>query len=133
MNATLVSVNYPLTLLAQLWVKDEPFYIFILIMLALNKVLISFFGGKVRQHFANPGYAKNYTRLEHIMANIPSTTAESFEEVALTPAERAARLVSQGRPLVNRSTVSDQEMEILNSDDDEEEDSFGIVSTNKLR
>jgi len=94
MNATLVTVNYPLTLLAQLWVKDESFYIFVLIMLILNKVLISFFGGKVRQHFANPGYAKNYTRLEHIMAHIPSTTADSFEEVALTPAERAARLVS---------------------------------------
>ena len=79
MNATLVTVNYPLTLLAQLWVKDEPFYIFVLIMLILNNVLISFFGGKVRQHFANPGYAKNYTRLEHIMAHIPSTTADSFE------------------------------------------------------
>ena len=44
------------------------------------------------------------------MAHIPSTKAESFEEVALTPAERAARLVSQFRLKVNRSTVSDQEI-----------------------
>lgn len=58
MNATMAMVNYPLTFLALLIFKDRVFYVGVLILLFFNKICLSFYGSKVRQHFANPGYAK---------------------------------------------------------------------------
>ena len=59
MNSSMVAINYPLTIMVMVYLKGPAFYIFLVILLALNKVLVSYFGAKVRQHFANPGYSKN--------------------------------------------------------------------------
>jgi hypothetical protein len=59
MNASCVLVNYPLTLVMQWIIQDEPAYVGILLILVLNKICLSFFGAKVRQHLINPGFVKN--------------------------------------------------------------------------
>ena len=65
------------------------------------------------------------------MRNINSATSSVFTG-GLTAAERAAALVSSGRPDVMRSQGSDfDDVEVV--DDEEAEDSFGIVSTKQLR
>jgi hypothetical protein len=59
MNSTMLALNYPLTLL-YLWFAGESFvYTTIIFFLILNKVTLSFFGAKVRQHFSNPSFVKN--------------------------------------------------------------------------
>jgi len=62
------------------------------------------------------------------MRNINSVTSSVFTG-GLTAAERAAALVSSGRPDVMRSHGGSDLDEVEVIDDDEEEDSFGIVST----
>jgi len=59
MNATLVLVNYPLTIAFLIFEKEPATYLGIILLLLLNKVCLSFFGSKVRQHFVNPTFAKN--------------------------------------------------------------------------
>lgn len=63
-NATAVLLNYPLTLAIMFWIKDEPFYIALVVMLWFNKICLSFFGAKVRQHLINPGFCRNETKIE---------------------------------------------------------------------
>ena len=63
-NATSVLINYPLTLSLMIVNKDEPFYVAIIILLMLNKICLSFFGAKVRQHLLNPGYCRNAEKIE---------------------------------------------------------------------
>lgn len=63
-NCTAVLVNYPLTLLSMLVIKDDPFYVAMLILLWVNKVTISYTGTKVRQHWLNPSFSKNYDRIQ---------------------------------------------------------------------
>jgi hypothetical protein len=45
-----------------------------------------------------------------------------------TPAERAAQLIASGTPKVSRSDVGKSD-----SEDDDGEDAYGIVSTQKLK
>lgn len=59
MNSTMVLVNYPLTLALLLLTGQPPYYTALLLMLTLNKVALSLFGSKVRQHFANPCFERN--------------------------------------------------------------------------
>jgi len=42
----------------------------VLILLIFNKILISFYGSKVRQHFANPGYAKTQDKMQEILVDL---------------------------------------------------------------
>jgi hypothetical protein len=51
MNATMVCLNYPLTIIALWWIHDQSLYVAMILFLILNKISISFFGSKVRQHF----------------------------------------------------------------------------------
>lgn len=62
MNAACVLVNYPATIVMQIIVADEPVYICIVAALWLNKVALSFYGAKVRQHLINPGFLVNQTK-----------------------------------------------------------------------
>lgn len=56
MNATMLILNYPLTLL-YCWFSGEPIvYTTVLLFLILNKVALSAFGCKVRQNFCNPQF-----------------------------------------------------------------------------
>ena len=132
MNSSMVAINYPLTIIAMVYMKGPAFYIFVIFLLMLNKVLVSFFGAKVRQHFANPGYSKNAQRMDEIMKNINSVTSSVFTG-GLSAAERAAALVQSGRPDVTRSHVGSDNDEVEIVDDEEADDSFGIVSTKQLR
>ena len=59
LNATALLANYPLTLLLQLDFGDGAVYIAILILLWFNKILLSYFGPKVRLHLVNPSYSRN--------------------------------------------------------------------------
>jgi hypothetical protein len=63
MNATMALVNYPLTLIALFFFKDQAAYVGILLLMTFNKVFLSFYGSKIRQHFINPAYAKTQEKM----------------------------------------------------------------------
>lgn len=70
LNATCVAVNYPLTVIWMLFTKDAPFYMIVVAILWVNKILLSLLGGKVRQHLLNPSFAQNKTLIEERMNNL---------------------------------------------------------------
>jgi hypothetical protein len=76
MNSSCVLINYPLTLALMIFIQDEPAYIAILIMLWLNKILISFFGAKVRQHLINPRFISNQTTFKEFADFMNSSVAK---------------------------------------------------------
>lgn len=62
-NATAFLMNIPLTLAYMIIYEEQLFYVVCLVILMINKIFISFFGSKVRQHLINPGYMKNEEKL----------------------------------------------------------------------
>jgi len=70
MNSTMVLVNYPLTIFMLIWQSEPPLYLAIVILLLLNKVTLSWFGSKVRQHFVNPTFAKNQLKMRDTLADM---------------------------------------------------------------
>ena len=50
-NATCVAINYPATIIYMLCIKENLLYIIIMSVLLVNKILLSYFGGKVRSNF----------------------------------------------------------------------------------
>lgn len=70
MNTTMMVTNYPLTILYLLFVGQSWVYIAIIILLILNKVTLSLFGSKVRQHFVNPAFAKNYLKMRETLSDM---------------------------------------------------------------
>ena len=75
-NATAVLANYPLTLLLQIDFGDGAIYIAILVLLWFNKILLSYFGAKVRLHLLNPAYNKNLKKIEGRFRNMVQTKAD---------------------------------------------------------
>ena len=63
-NATCVAINYPATIIYMLCIKENLLYIIIMSVLLVNKILLSYFGGKVRSNLENPLFAKNKQQLE---------------------------------------------------------------------
>lgn len=63
MNATMLLLNYPLTLIMLRVTKEPVIQDVLLLLLMINKISLSFFGSKVRQHFVNPGFAKTQQKL----------------------------------------------------------------------
>ncbi len=63
-NSLLAIVNYPLTFICMIATGGSLFYILELLILLLFKVLISFFGGKIRADLGNPHFHKNRLRLK---------------------------------------------------------------------
>jgi hypothetical protein len=63
-NATSAMINYPLTVASMVYHNDEPFYIATIVILWFNKILLSFFAAKVRQHLLNPTFTRNSERIE---------------------------------------------------------------------
>ena len=129
-NATSVLVNYPLTLGVMFANNDEPFYIALVIILWFNKICLSFFGAKVRQHLLNPGFSKNATKIEEKFNAYTQVVQEVNAGVksGMSPAERAASLAAAGPPTVGDD--SDEEIEI--DPRDEDDTSYGIISKNRL-
>lgn len=77
MNSTMLALNYPLTLL-YLWFAGESLvYATIIFFLALNKVTLSFFGSKVRQHFKNPAFAKNHYKMLETLSDMITLQASA--------------------------------------------------------
>lgn len=87
MNSTMLVLNYPLTLMILIFAQEPAVYSAIIILLMLNKVTISFFGSKVRQHFVNPTFAKNQLKMKETLADM---LAMAPQVKVLTPAERAS-------------------------------------------
>jgi len=97
MNATMAILNYPLTFIVLCFYEDQAIYIGILVMLWFNKICLSFYGGKVRQHFINPAYAKTLEKMnKHLDQLLKSDSSGRF--LGKTPAEKAALLVASGKP-----------------------------------
>lgn len=101
MNATMVCLNYPLTVVALWWVRDQTVYVALIFMLIFNKMCLSFYGSKVRQHFANPGYAKTQEKMKDTLYDVMAADV-SGRSKGLTAAQRAAKLVSSGKPSLDR-------------------------------
>lgn len=92
LNATCVAVNYPLTVIWMLFTKDPPFYMIVVAVLWANKILLSFFGGKVRQHLLNPAFSQNETLIEERMYNLKDRQAA--DNAKINKALRASQLTS---------------------------------------
>lgn len=66
MNSSSVLVNYPATIAMQVFTQDEPVYICVIVALWVNKIALSFYGAKVRQHLINPGFVKNDKKFQEL-------------------------------------------------------------------
>ena len=110
-NATAVMVNYPLTLAFMFFKNDEPFYIALIILLWFNKICISYFGAKVRQHLINPGFCRNASKIEERFNSYAQVKMEfsAGVKVGMTSAERAASLASAGPPRVGSDSDEEEE------------------------
>lgn len=58
-NQSAVILNYPLTLMSLLNQQADPFYVAVLILLIVNKILIAHTSSRVLLYLQNPGFAKN--------------------------------------------------------------------------
>lgn len=77
-NACCVLVNYPLTIFMMVARKEEDWYIAVVVTLWLNKIGLSFFGAKVRQHLINPLFEKNVLKSNERYHNMVSGRSESL-------------------------------------------------------
>ena len=67
LNATMILVNLPLTVLLAYLNHDDPQYLLMLTLMAFVKVAISGVTAKVVQHLINPRYEKNQQKLKKIL------------------------------------------------------------------
>merc|ERR1712051_365280 len=127
-NATSVLLNYPLTLALMIVKKDEAFYIAMIILLWFNKICISFFGAKVRQHLLNPGFCRNAEKIEERFNCYVRAKKEVDAGVkpGMSAEERAANLASAGPPLVGNDSDGEDDLQ------DEDDTSYGIIPKNRL-
>ena len=142
LNATAALVNLPLTLAAQLIGRNEPFYVALVVFLWVNKVTISYFGAKVRQHLLNPGFAKNTEKMEERFRTLISAKADMLGGVktGMSAEERASSFVNSGPPdldaiakkagMAGKRRMSSEDN--LDCSDEEDETSFGIIGKKNL-
>jgi len=133
LNASCAMVNYPATLLIQIGHQEDPYYIAVVLLLWLNKFIISFFGAKVRQHLLNPGFTKNQAKLEQRFRNLVSAKAESLtrgieKSVAAKEELKRNQFISDE---LRKSTDSGEALG--DSSDDDDDNSFGIISAKQLK
>ena len=78
--------------------RDEPFYLSLVILLWFNKVSLSYFGAKVRQHLINPGFCRNAAKIEDRFNVFVQAKQELNAGVksGMTAEERAANLANYG-------------------------------------
>lgn len=97
-NATSALLNYPLTIAWMILTRDEPFYLSLVILLWFNKVSLSYFGAKVRQHLINPGFCRNAAKIEDRFNVFVQAKQELNAGVksGMTAEERAANLANYG-------------------------------------
>lgn len=131
MNATLAIVTYPLTLVTLLFFKDPATYVGILLLLFFNKIFLSFYGGKVRQHFVNPAYAKVCEKMNKELVQMMKEDQTGRFHSGLSKAEKAQVLLESGRPELDHESSSEQD--IPGGQEASEEDLFGIKPTSALR
>lgn len=99
-NGTSVLVNYPLTIIAMLIFGSDPFYIALIILLIFNKIAISYFGAKVRQHWLNPGFSKNHEKIQDRFRSLIQARSEAKAGIkpGMSAQERAMNLVNSALP-----------------------------------
>lgn len=99
-------------------------------MLFFNKMFLSFFGGKVRQHFKNPAYAKTYEKMQkYLEHSLKADISGRFKDK--TPAEKASALVNKGTPTLDQENHDSDDDDIPQSKNDD--DIFGIKPTSDLK
>lgn len=59
MNSMCVCFNCPLTLLACVISRDDPYYLVFIVWMMIVKCLLSFISGKIRMYLYNPRYGEN--------------------------------------------------------------------------
>lgn len=132
--------------MSQLHFGDEAFYVALLVLLWCNKILLSFFGAKVRMHLLNPGYAKNQEKIEERFRTLTHAKADMLSGIktGMTAEERARSLVNSGSPNIDKRTdprnfkgfkkgTAYESATSLDDSDSDDETSFGIIPTSKLR
>lgn len=119
-------LNLPLTLATMFWMKDEPFYIALVVILMFNKICLSYFGAKVRQHLINPGFCRNETKIEDRFNVFVQAQKELNAGVkkGMSAEDRAASLASAGPPAFAGESDEDEK--------EEDDISYGIIPKNRL-
>ena len=124
--------------------KSEALYIAAVILLFFNKIGISFFGAKLRQHWLNPGFSKNFDKIQDRFRSLVNAQNEAKAGIkrGMTPQERASSLSSSGLPDLSKGKKKgkgvEKEIERIasldESDESEEEDdtSFGIIPKSRI-
>lgn len=142
-NETSVVLNYPLTIIAMLIFSSDPFYVALVILLIFNKIAISYFGAKVRQHWLNPGFSKNHEKIQDRFRSLVQARSEAKAGIkpGMSAQERAMSLVNSALPsplgvkgdskglLRERSLGESDEEEDLDAEDDT---SFGIIPKSRI-
>ena len=127
-NSTAVLVNYPLTLAVMMTFGEDPFYVALVVILILNKVVISFTGAKVRQHWINPGFSKNFATIKERFTSLLMSKGASAESAQ----ERASSLTSVGLPSLTAGRNMIRALDSDEEDEDEDETSYGIIPKGRL-
>jgi len=86
MNAACVLLNYPATLAMMWFIGDETPYVAVVIALWLNKIPMSFYGAKVRQHLINPGFVKNQDKFQEL-TDLQLSVVHKFPKSRILAAE----------------------------------------------
>ena len=110
--------------------QDEAPYIGIVIIMILNKISLSFFGAKVRQHLINPGFVKNQSKFQEL-ADLQVTTASRFPrsriltatDASLVSEDPSESLLEKAQDAPVKRTVMDGEIdaEVLEENSDKED------------
>ena len=69
MNSMCVCFNYPLTLLACVISRDDPYYLVFIVWMMFTKCALSFVSGKIRMYLYNPRYGENLVTIREMFTN----------------------------------------------------------------
>ena len=105
-------MNYPLTMVAMIYFKSDPFYKALVILLCMNKTLVSYTSCKIVQHWQNPGFTRNFEKMQENFASLIQAQIEN--KAGITPSmsakERASNFVNSGLPQTYLSHGDKQKM-----------------------
>lgn len=145
-NSSAVLLNYPITLFVMLMRDEDPFYVVVIVALWLNKILISYAGSKVRQHWLNPGFTSNYEKINDRFRSLVQAQYEVQAGIknGMNELDRAYSLVNSAMPYLGAKKSAKKKVEPIEripsvgvsddeeSDDDEDDTSFGIIPKSRI-
>lgn len=112
-NSTSVLFNYPLTIGSLIYHDSDPFYVAVVVLLIVNKIVISFTSTKVAQHWQNPGFSRNSEKVQDSFKSLIQTQSEASAGVkaGMSASNRASNFVNSGLPETYYSLSRDQTKE----------------------